>query len=156
MRWRPLTAGEIGLASEVFGEALSPEPVRIVASPFGRRAFVPGRLFGYDLVLWPKAPPVDVSAGSLEEQALLVHELTHVWQSQTGVFLPFAKLKAGDGTAAYRYAHLSPADWRRMNIEQQASAVEHAFRLKRGGRAPWTAEAYAACLPFGAEASERA
>lgn len=157
MRWRPLTSGEITLADEVFGAALDPTPVRLAASPFGRRAFVPGRLFGYDLILWPaKALPADASVAPLESQALLVHELTHVWQSQSGVFLPLAKLRAGDGATAYRYADLTPADWSRMNIEQQASAVEHAFRLRRGAAAPWSAEAYAACLPFGPGSSQRA
>lgn len=154
MRTRRLTAGERAAAEEVFGAALDVEPVRLLASPLGARAFVPGRVFGRYWIVWPAADlRADFADGPLDHFALLIHELTHVWQAQTGVFLPFAKLRAGDSRAAYAYGHLAPEDFARMNIEQQASAVEHAFRLKRGGRAPWTADAYAAALPFGAETS---
>lgn len=149
MRTRRLTAGERAAAAAVFGAALDVKSVRLLASPLGARAFVPGRLFGRYWIVWPAADfRQDFSDGPLDDFALLIHELTHVWQAQTGVFLPFAKIRAGDSHAAYAYTHLTPEDFARMNIEQQASAVEHAFRLKRGGRAPWSAEAYAAALPF--------
>lgn len=154
---RELTAGERATAAEVFGAALDPEPVRIAAIPFYNRPFVPGRRFGRDWMCWPRpAFRADFSVAPLRVQALFVHELVHVWQAQQGVELLFAKLKAGDGPAAYDYVRMTPADWGRMNIEQQASAVEHAFRLRRGGRAPWTQEAYAACLPFGRDDVQQA
>lgn len=152
---RRLTDGERAAAREMFGRALDPEPVRIAGARFGRRVFVPGRLFGRDWIVWPvRDLRPDFAEGPLNDLALLIHELAHVWQAQRGVFLPFAKLRAGDAVAAYAYAHLTPDAFARMNIEQQASAIEHAFLLKRGGRAPWPVEAYAAALPFETETSQ--
>jgi hypothetical protein len=146
---RTLTAGERALAEEVFGDALDLASVRLFATPVGKRVFVPGRLAGRYWIVWPRASlKADFSAASLGEQALLVHELTHVWQAQQGVFLPFAKLKAGDSATSYSYAAFGPADFARMNIEQQATAVEHAFLARRGAPTPWAAELYAAALPF--------
>lgn len=149
---RGLTAGERALAAEVFGRALDAARVRIFAWPFPwpDRAFVPGGLLGRELVVYPRARALaDFSAAPLSAQAVFVHELVHVWQAQQGVVLPLAKLRAGDGPQAYRYA-LEGGQFARMNIEQQATAVEDAFRLARGGRAPYPAAAYARVLPFAA------
>ena len=144
---RRLTAGERALAHEVFGDALALERVRILASPFPR-AFVPGRWFGWDWIGWPRGRlPDDIAAAPVTVQATFIHELVHVWQAQQGVNLLLAKLKAGDDRAAYVY----PMDhclWRHLNIEQQASAVEHAFRLSRGGTVPGDAAFYRAVAPF--------
>lgn len=147
---RALTVGERALAKEVFGDALELDSVRLFGAPVVNRAFVPGRLAGRYWIVWPRAVlKPDFSVAPLGEQALLIHELTHVWQAQRGVFLPFAKLKAGDTAASYSYAAFGPTDFARMNIEQQASAVEHAFLARRGARTPWAAELYAEALPFG-------
>jgi hypothetical protein len=144
---RPLTAGESDLAVEVFGGALALDDVRMRASPFPR-AFVPGRWFGRDWIVWPRRGlPDDMAAAPVKIQATFIHELVHVWQAQQGVNLLLAKLKAGDSRAAYAYP-LEPCAWGGLNIEQQASAVEHAFRLSRGGTAPARAAFYRAVVPF--------
>jgi hypothetical protein len=57
------------------------------------------------------------------------------------------KLKAGDREASYAYDLDGAPDFSRLNIEQQAMVVQHAFVLRRGGRAPYDATAYAAVLP---------
>lgn len=151
-RLRRLTEGERTLVDEVFGGALDAGRVRVFAwpVPWPDRAFVPG----FSLIVYPRGRArADFSAAPLGAQAVFVHELVHVWQAQTGVVLPWAKLRAGDRDASYRYA-LDGRPFAALNIEQQAMAVEHAFRLSRGGKAPYALAAYAELLPF-RPASER-
>lgn len=135
---RPLTPGEIGLAREAFGDALHYAPIRFLPSPWPfDRAFVPGRWFGRDWIVWPaKALPADLSVARLPQQALFIHELTHVWQTQRGVNLLAGKLRAGDRPASYAYPLAADCQWDHLNIEQQAMVVEHRFRLSRGLHVP--------------------
>lgn len=147
---RSLTEGERALARTVFGAALELSTVRIVAAgrPF-TRAFVPGRAFGRCWIVWPAARlPDDLAGAPLGPRATFVHELVHVWQAQQGMWLPWAKLRAGDGPAAYRYATDDGCRWSRLNIEQQAMVVEHAYRLAQGAPAPAAAAFYRAVAPF--------
>ena len=146
---RRLTEGETDLAAGVFGRALDAHRVRIAALPVWRRAFVAGPA----LVAWPARTALkDFSVAPLALQAVLVHELVHVWQAQTGVNLLAAKLRAGDGPAAYRYDPATGAGFTSLNIEQQAMVVQHAFLASREGPSPHPAETYAILLagaPFG-------
>ena len=140
---RRLTAGEQALAAEWFGAGLDARRVRILAIPLWNRAFVAGP----GLVVWPRVSArLDFSASDtpLRTQAVFVHELTHVWQAQNGVSLILSKLRAGDSDASYAYDLSGQPEFSRMNIEQQAMVVEHAFLASRGGRAPHPAETYAA------------
>lgn len=135
---RPLTSGEVELAREAFGEALDYRPIRFLPSPWPfNRAFVPGRWFGRDWIVWPKGTlPLDLSAAPLRLQSTFIHELTHVWQAQQGVNLLTGKLRAGDSAASYTYPLADDCDWTHLNIEQQAMVVEHRFRLSRGLSVP--------------------
>ncbi|QDH73269.1 hypothetical protein [Brevundimonas sp. M20] len=135
---RPLTPGEIELAREAFGETLDYPPIRFLPSPWPfDRAFVPGRWFGRDWIVWPKATLVaDLSTAPLKLQSTFIHELTHVWQAQRGVNLLTAKLRAGDSDASYAYPLADDCDWDHLNIEQQAMVIEHRFRLSHGLGAP--------------------
>lgn len=145
---RALTDAERSLARSVFGKAIDLDPVRILSSPL-KRAFVAGRWFGRDWVVWPRAGLAgDFAAGSLWQRATLIHELVHVWQAQSGVSLLTAKLRAGDSAAAYAYALDDTCVWAGLNIEQQASLVEHAYRAREGGRTPQTTDFYARTCPF--------
>ena len=138
---RRLTVGEQLLAGEVFGGGLDAGRVRILALPVWNRAFVAGPR----LVVWPAATaPLDFTDEPLRRQAVFVHELTHVWQAQNGVLLLLAKIKAGDSAAAYAYDLERGPEFARLNIEQQAMVVEHAFVASRGGQTPHPAELYAA------------
>lgn len=151
MSWRPirrLTPGERRLAIDGARLSLDLDPIRIVALPILKRAFVPGRLFGRDWIVWPAAKlPEDLSQAPLGRQATFVHELVHVWQGQNGVSLPIGKLKAGDGAGAYRYVADAACEWRGLNIEQQAMVIEHRFRLARGGTVPGDAAFYQRVCP---------
>jgi hypothetical protein len=141
---RRLTVGERALAEEMFGAGLDAGRVRILALPVWRRAFVAGP----SLMLWPAVEaPVDFAGEPLGLQAAFVHELTHVWQAQSGVRLVLAKLRAGDSAAAYDYDLAGGTDFAALNIEQQAMVVQHAFLASRGGRAPHPAQLYADLSP---------
>jgi hypothetical protein len=147
---RALTSAERALAQAVFAGALNLDEVRVYAcpTPWPDRPFVPGRALGRSWVVYPAGQArEDFGGAALSPQATFIHELVHVWQAQRGVNLLFAKLRAGDSHASYAY-RLGDAPFERLNIEQQAMVVEHAFRLARGGRAPYPAQAYAAVLPF--------
>ena len=139
---RRLTAGERRLAAEMFGRGLDAARVRIFAIPVWDRAFVAGP----GLIVWPAAtarPDFAAADVPLAVQAVFVHELTHVWQAQNGVWLLAAKLRAGDSAAAYAYDLAGDSDFARLNIEQQAMVVEHAFLSLRGVRAQHSPELYA-------------
>lgn len=149
---RLLTAGERVLAAEAFGDALVLDPIRILPAPWPfDRAFVPGRWFRHDWIVWPERTlPPDLAAAPLWLQAMLIHELTHVWQAQQGVDLLTGKLRAGDRQSSYEYPVGMDCDWGRLNIEQQAMVVEHRFRLMRGQPAPADPAFYDRVCPIGA------
>ena len=72
----------------------------------------------------------DFAAASLVRQGLFIHEMTHVWQSQTkGRYWlvlwrhPFCR---------YDYAIRPGWPLKRYGIEQQAEIVRHAFLLREG------------------------
>ncbi len=153
---RPLTDFEVAMARSVFGDAVDYGRVRLANLIIGKFAVTLG-----SLVVFPAYAPIpeDFTEESVWTQAWLMHELTHVWQFQTrplwtllswaGVFLTGGY---GRGLPGYRYAWPPPA-WERLNLEQQAAMVEHAFSLRESGRcksAPAGAHlgAYRACIPL--------
>ena len=141
---RFLTPAERALGREVFATAVDLERVRILALPLWRRGFVPGA----GLIVWPSAAlPACFATAPLALQGAFVHELAHVWQAQHGVFLPLAKIKAGDSERAYAYELGEETDFATLNIEQQAMVVQHAFLAARGVAAPHAAAVYARLSP---------
>ena len=146
---RPLTEGEIALARSMFGDAIDYVRVRIarrkwvffqprdtVMAPTGNIHFHPGGSHYRD----------DFAIADLADQALFIHEMTHVWQHQKGIFLPLAR----HPFCRYDYVLRPGRPLHRYGIEQQAEIVAHAFRLRHDaaltGAAP--REAYEALLPF--------
>ena len=102
--------------------------VRLHAHGLGGFAVTLGRR-----VLFPHGPPEDFAAEPLQVQAWLVHELTHAWQFQTAparTLASWARVAGsggyGPGLPGYRYPW-PPPPWAALNLEQQASLVEHAF-----------------------------
>lgn len=148
---RGLNATERAMARAVFADAIRFDSVRFLKSPWPfSRAFVAGRWFGRDWIVWPwRGLATDFASAPVSVQATFIHEMVHVWQAQCGVNLLVAKLRAGDSAASYRYPTDQACDWCGLNIEQQAMMVEHHFRLSRGGAVPAAASFYAARLPFG-------
>lgn len=143
LRLRRFTAGERALCEEVFASELDPDRVRILSLPVWNRPFVPGGR----LIVWPAVSAMaDFTEAPLWLRSVLLHELVHVWQAQGGVFLPLAKLRAGDGRAAYAYDLADGRAFSDLNIEQQAMVVQHAYLAARGGAAPYGPAAYARIL----------
>lgn len=147
---RALTPGERRLIQGQFGASVGLDAVRLMATPWPfDRAFVPGRWFRRDWILWPGAAlPGDFAAAPISLQAVLIHEMVHIWQAQQGVNLLLGKLRAGDSPASYAYPAIR-CGWADLNIEQQAMTVEHRFRASRGQRPPHDAAHYARQCPIG-------
>lgn len=149
-RKRGLTPGEKALARQVFGDQIELDTVRFIGSPRPfDRAFVAGRWFGRDWIVWPNATLADDYAiQKLSRRATFIHELVHVWQAQQGVNLALAKIRAGDDARAYGYVPDDQCEWSALNIEQQAMIVEDAFKLSQGATAPAARAFYRTLAPF--------
>ncbi len=74
----------------------------------------------------------DFSKVGVLRQGLLIHELTHVWQSQTrgSWYLVTRRMP----WARYDYSLKPGWSLERYGIEQQAEIVKHAFWLRKGVR----------------------
>ncbi|MGI4879025.1 MAG: hypothetical protein ACRYG4_16230 [Janthinobacterium lividum] len=147
---RPLTPGERDLAANVFGSALDPEPITLRRGkwfPFQPRSVI----MAPDGHVWfhPKGIEWrdDFAAARVASRTLLVHELVHVWQHQSGIRLPLRRMP----WARYDYLPLVPGKpFARYGIEQQACIVADAYLIGEGARvasAP-PLDAYAALIPF--------
>lgn len=132
---RALTDGEIALARSMFGDAINYDRVRLVRGkwwPFQPRGIVmapTGNVhFHPDNPRWSE----DFSKAPLELQGLLIHELTHVWQSQTRgrFYLPLMR----HPFCRYSYEPVPGQSFDRYGLEQQAEIVRHAFLAKHGIR----------------------
>lgn len=132
---RPLTAGERILAASMFGDAIDYDAVRLHKRkwwPFQTRhmAMAPDG----DIWFHPEGPlwRDDFAAAPLDLRAFFLHEMTHVWQHQQGIFLPLAR------HPFCRYSYCLKPGWplRRYGIEQQAEIVRHAFLLREGATVP--------------------
>jgi hypothetical protein len=146
---RALTAAEQKLAESVFGNAIDYDRVRIhkakwiffqprrtVMSPDGDIWFHPeGTLFRDDFC-----------ACHADEQGLFIHEMTHVWQRQSGVYLPLKR----HPFCRYSYLIRPGRRFERYGIEQQAEIVRHAFLIREGRVIPGAPglDQYRSLLPF--------
>ena len=131
--FRSLTPGEIALARSVFGDAIDYDEVRLVRrkwwplqprsvamAPCGNIHFHPHGM------LWSE----DFAREPLHLQGFFIHELTHVWQSQTRgrFYLPLMR----HPFCRYRYELVPGRPFARYGLEQQAEIVRHAFLAERG------------------------
>jgi hypothetical protein len=130
---RQLTDDEVALARSMFGDAIDYASVRILRrkwwpmqprnvamAPTGNIHFHPhGDLWSEDFAREP-----------LHRQGLFIHELTHVWQTQTRgrFYLPLMR----HPFCRYRYELVPGRPFDRYGLEQQAEIVRHAFLMKRG------------------------
>lgn len=148
MGWRRLTTGERAAAREVFADALDYDRIRLYD-----RAFMPLQPRGTAIapngaIYFRRCDCLDDFAVGWRSMAWLVHELTHVWQHQTGVWV----MLRGMVERRYRYGRLDPTRrLERWGIEQQAAIVEDWFRITRGHpphRGSGSAADYRAVIPF--------
>ncbi len=150
MTSRPLTEAERNLAASVFGPSIDYSQVQIVRRswwPFQTRniAMAPnGSIYFHPKGdLWCS----DFGATHVHRQGLFIHEMTHVWQHQKGIWLPLAR------HPFCRYSYALKPGWplHRYGLEQQAEIVRHAFLLREGASVPGAPplDQYRGILPFG-------
>jgi hypothetical protein len=130
---RGLTAGERALLAPLFRDAVNYDAIRIVPA----RAFRfqgPRTLVTIGDVVYapPEVYSQDFAQDGAHRQAVLVHEVTHVWQHENGISVIAGALRAffatgGRYSRAYRYQLAPGRDLLEYGIEQQASIVEHYF-----------------------------
>lgn len=134
---RSLTDGERALAASIFGSAVDYDPVRIhrrkwfpfqprnvAMAPCGHIHFHPrGNLWSNDFAR-------DIP----RQQALFIHEMTHVWQTQERgrFYLPLMR----HIFCRYNYAVQPGWPLKRYGLEQQAEIVKHVFILRSGRTFP--------------------
>lgn len=146
---RPLTNAEHSLAVSIFGKAIDYDtvelhlrkwwpfqPVNTLMAPTGGIWFHPKGPYWHD----------DFGKAPLKIQALFLHEMTHVWQYQSGIYLPLRR----HPFCRYHYSLKPGWPLKRYGIEQQAEIIRHVFLLREGvivAGAPGL-ESYEAILPF--------
>jgi hypothetical protein len=146
---RPLTEGERNMAAAMFVDTIDYSQVRIHAAKWW--PFQPRRVaMSPDGHIWfhPEGGLFcdDYSCRPLSDQGLFIHEMTHVWQHQRGVWLPLAR----HPFCRYHYAIRPGWPLERYGIEQQAEIVRHAFLLRQGAhvRGAPALQQYETILPF--------
>jgi len=132
---RDLTPGEIKVARSVFGDAVDYAQVRLFKRkwwPFQPRnaAMAPmGNIYFHpEGGVWSE----DFSKEPLGRQGFFIHEMTHVWQTQTKgkLYLPLMR----HPFCRYSYDLIPGRAFDRYGLEQQAEIVRHAFLAKHGVR----------------------
>ncbi|MEM1050841.1 MAG: vgr related protein [Pseudomonadota bacterium] len=130
-----MSKGEVALARTIFGDAIDYGPVRIKRRkwwPFQpkRITMAPdGHLYFHPL---GTAYCDDFSSAPLLTQAFFMHELTHVWQTQTlGRWYLILKRHP---FCRYSYTLRPGIPFSAYGVEQQAEIVRHAFLLRHGAK----------------------
>ena len=131
MRSRRLSPAEKDAASFIFQNALDLTPIRVITSRFTKAPFTVGN-------------NIRTRTGQLP-LAVMIHELTHVWQYQTkgmqyvsdSVFHQGkAFLFSGDRNAAYSSRIQPGKSIHDYTAEHQASIVEHFYASSRARKDP--------------------
>jgi hypothetical protein len=128
---RALTPAERALSTSMFGTAIDLDKVRMLRRrwwPFQPRNVVMAPR-GH-IHFHPEGNSYHTCFGTadLDDQALFIHEMVHVWQHQSGLSLilrrhPFCR---------YNYEFEPGKPFARYGIEQQAEIARHVFLLRRG------------------------
>lgn len=129
---RQLTRHEIALFPKHFTKAFDIRKVTLVSRPhniFARRKIL---VRGYT-IYWPNAPR-DFTLQSTDMQAVLMHELCHVWQYSTGRLTAF-KYLINPANWLYKYKLSKRRKFYDYPIEKQADLLQDWFRLNTGTHA---------------------
>ena len=137
MTVRPLTEAERALAASVFGSAIDYDAVTVKRRkwfPFQPRNVLMAPTGHVHIHPQSDHWSEDFGREHTHRQGWFLHELTHVWQTQSRgkYYLPLMR----HPFCRYSY-QLEPGrafDW--YGLEQQAEIVRHAFVAERGGRPP--------------------
>lgn len=134
--WRTLTGAERALLVPLFADSVPYDEVRIIhgTAPFqppgsyvtiGTDIYAPDDLWRDDFTT---APPWSI------ERAILVHEISHVWQHGNGMDLVVGSVlemvkSRGRYEQAYPYRLERDRDLLQYGMEQQASIIEDYYRI---------------------------
>ena len=133
----------------MFGDAIDYAPVRLHNRKW---AFFQPRttVMAPDGHIWfhPKGDAYcdDFCGRNIDAQWLFIHEMTHVWQRQQGVYLPLKR----HPFCRYGYAIKPGQRFEKYGLEQQAEIVRHAFLIREGRTVPGAPplDRYRSILPF--------
>jgi hypothetical protein len=151
MTQRALTAGERRLVQSMFGNAIDCAQVRVIRRkwfPFQPRNALmapTGHIHAHPAGdLWSE----DYSAEQISRQAIFLHEMTHVWQTQQRgkYYLPLMR----HPFCRYRYGFDPDRAFDDYGLEQQAEIVRHIHLLRGGWQLSNTADlaSLESALPF--------
>ncbi|MDD3597209.1 hypothetical protein [Sulfuricurvum sp.] len=135
---RSLTSSEINMLQNIFGNSINYADVKIYNSPFDRGVSIDGHIGISSDQYHPDFSTVDDQ--HITDQAVFIHEMTHVWQSQNG----YEVLETGltlqamyesytdDHTVANPYDYqLDPnKTFKDYNMEQQGKMMQDYFSKK--------------------------
>jgi hypothetical protein len=146
---RGLTPGEIELARTIYHDAIDYSKVRIAHRKFiffqpKRTIMAPMGTIHFN----PQgdAYEEDFSKSFLGRQGDFIHELTHIWQWQSGIYLPVKR----HPFCRYDYCLKPGQKFEKYGLEQQGEIARHTFLLRHGqpvlGAPPLPV--YEALIPF--------
>jgi hypothetical protein len=146
---RPLTPVETELSRSIFGDAIDYSQVRLIRRkwwPFQPRGVTMAPCGNIHFHPAGAAWSDDFSREPLHLQGLFIHEMTHVWQSQTRgrFYLPLMR----HPFCRYRYRIVPGRPFDRYGLEQQAEIVRHVFLGRCGA---WVNPPPQELLPFQAQ-----
>ncbi|WP_230472551.1 type IV secretion protein Rhs [Gibbsiella quercinecans] len=136
---RLLTPGEIALARTVFGSSITYPHVWI-----HHASYFPFKLQGRNTAMSPNGELYfrdwyceDFSTKSFQYQHLFIHEMSHVWQYQRGVWVRMRGLVSG--FISYEYSFENNKKLLDYRLEQQAQIIADYFLLRKFGLKLWLA-----------------
>ncbi|MDH5856436.1 hypothetical protein [Lampropedia aestuarii] len=144
-RQRPLTEGERNMAFQIFSHSIIYSQVRII-----QESYLPFNMQGKRVAMAPNGmiymPAYgelysnDYSSSSMQRQHIFMHEMSHVWQHQSGMAVFIRGMVSGLVSYKYELDFGSPVQKSLMNyrMEQQASIIaDYWFLLNYGGVGEW-------------------
>lgn len=133
---RLLTLGKIKLAKSVFGNSIEYHKVWI-----HHDSYLPLGMQGDYAALTPNGELYfrywyrdDFSTAAADLQHLFIHEMSHVWQRERGMYVLLRGLFSW--AVSYRYG-LDKRTLRQYPLEQQAQIIADHFLFKKFGYAQW-------------------
>ncbi|MEM8826185.1 MAG: vgr related protein [Pseudomonadota bacterium] len=141
------------MAASIFGDAIDMDAMRFCHGKwyFLQPAWITMAPDG-NIWLHPNGGlwQADYSEAHIGLRGLIMHELTHVWQHQEGIFLPLRR----HPFCRYAYDYVPGRPFARYGLEQQAEIVRHAYLRREGRTVPGKPDlaAYDGLLPFGSRA----
>lgn len=130
-RWRPLTAGEVGMASLLFRDAVDYARVRVFSRrylPFGLQPKNCAMTPNGSLYFHSSCCLLDFSSGSEQARHWFLHEMVHVWQYQLGFPVRLrGALRIG---LSYNYTLATGKTLSDYNMEAQGDLLADYFALR--------------------------